>query len=72
LEETTKQMNIIKKHKELTIEEIKTVKGYDDLTDEEALQVMRSLEIFSIITFYLYQNLQNENEQDQHLYKQAA
>lgn len=53
-----------KKHKRLTIEELRSFKGLENLSDEEALEAIEALEKLSVIMFELYQQHKaKQNEQ---------
>lgn len=57
-------MDFVKPKKEeyrrLTIERVKKEKGLENLTDEEAMEVIDTLEQFSIIMFNLFKKTNNE------------
>jgi hypothetical protein len=53
-----------KEYKRLTIEKLRSFKGLEKLSDEEALEAIEALEKLSVIMFELYQQhkaKQNEN-----------
>jgi hypothetical protein len=57
-------MDLLKPQKQeyrrLTIERVKKEKGLENLTDEEAMEVIDTLEQFSIIMFNLFKKTNNE------------
>jgi hypothetical protein len=52
------------KKKRLTIAELRTFKGYENTTQEEAENVIDSLEKFSLLVISLYQRKKVEIEKD--------
>ena len=53
-----------KKKKRLTIAELRNFKGYENTTQEEAENVIDSLEKFSLLVISLYQKKKVEIEKD--------
>lgn len=56
-----------KKKKRLTIAELRTFKGYENVTDEEAEFGIASLEKISIVFFELFQKKKKEMEKIRYL-----
>ncbi len=56
-----------KKKKRLTIAELRTFKGYENVTDEEAEFAIASLEKISIVFFELFQKKKKEMEKIRYL-----
>lgn len=52
------------KKKRLTIAELRTFKGYENTTQEEAENVIDSLEKFSLLVISLYQKKKEEVKKD--------
>ncbi len=48
----TKHLFLKKNKEHLTIEELKTYAGLEDLTDEQAVNIIASLKEFSILLYY--------------------
>ena len=54
----------MKKHKKLSIDELKTFKGFENLTDEDAEKVISTLERLSALCYELFMKDPNQkNEQ---------
>jgi hypothetical protein len=47
-------MEVIKKHKRLTVEELRSCKGFENISEEEAEEVILLLEKLSILFYELY------------------
>ena len=60
------------KKKRLTIAELRTFKGYENTTQEEAENVIDSLEKFSLLVISLYQKKKEEVEKQQAKYKSVS
>lgn len=55
----------LKQHKRLTIEELRSCKGLENLSDEQALEAIEALEKFSVIMFELYQLHKTKHNEQQ-------
>lgn len=51
----------MKKHKRLSIEELKSYPGFEIFTEEEAEQAIKTLESLSILLYELFMKEKNEN-----------
>lgn len=54
-----------KKHKRLTVEQLRSFKGLEKLTEEEALEAIEALEKLSVIMFELYQQHKAKEHEQQ-------
>lgn len=51
----------MKKHKKLSIEELKSYPGFENFTEEGAEQAIKTLESLSILLYELFMKEKNEN-----------
>lgn len=51
----------MKKHKKLSIDELRSFPGFENFADEEAEQVIKTLESLSILYYELFMKEKNEN-----------
>lgn len=59
-----------KEYKRLTIEKLRSFKGLEKLSDEEALEAIEALEKLSVIMFELYQQ-HKSGQNEKHLISSA-
>jgi hypothetical protein len=51
----------MKKHKKLSIEELKSFPGFESFTEEEAERTINNLESLSILFYELFMKVEKEN-----------
>ena len=51
----------MKKHKRLSIEELRSFPGLENFTEEEAEEVIKTLETLSILLYELFMKVKQEN-----------
>jgi hypothetical protein len=51
----------MKKHKRLSIEELRSFPGLEDFNEEEAEEVIKTLETLSILLYELFMKVKQEN-----------
>jgi len=51
-----------REHKRLTVTELRNCKGFENYTDEQAEETIRTLEALSILFFELYQKHKQQEE----------
>lgn len=51
----------MKKHKKLSIDELRSFPGFENVGDEEAEQVIKTLENLSVLYYELFMKEKNEN-----------
>lgn len=58
-------MHLRKVEEKLTIEKIKMIEGYENITDEEAQNIIDTIKRFARLTYKAYRFYQEQQQEDQ-------